>query len=106
MRRILPFLIVALALGCGSSDSEGQGLGGRPNSGVIGGNGTTRPECGALGQGCMGQPLDAPLALGSTLEVAIDYQLVIFGQQVGQTTLLVKSACREQSYTVEIRSAP
>ncbi len=60
------------ALGCGSS---GEGLGGRPNSGIVGGSGAKRPECGALAQGCMGQGLDAPIALGGTLEIQIDYQL-------------------------------
>lgn len=61
----------ALAMGCGSS----EGVGGRPSSGLLGGSGTSRPECGALSQGCMGQGLDAPIALGSTLEIAIDYKI-------------------------------
>ena len=71
----LPYFVFALlvgAVGCGSS---GEGLGGRPNSGVIGGSGASRPECGALAQGCMGQGLDAPIALGSTLEIQLDYQI-------------------------------
>jgi hypothetical protein len=42
---------------------------------MVGGSGTSKPECGALSQGCMGQGLDAPIALGSTLEIAIDYKL-------------------------------
>ncbi len=70
MRR-LPFLLLALTLGCGSSS---ESVGGRPNSGVSGA-GTTRPECGALNQGCMGQGLDAPIALGSTLEIMLDYKI-------------------------------
>lgn len=65
-------LSVASAVGCGDS---AEGYGGRPNSGLIGGSGAARPECGALAQGCMGQGLDAPIALGSTLEIALDYQL-------------------------------
>ncbi|MBI2388115.1 MAG: hypothetical protein HYV09_00745 [Deltaproteobacteria bacterium] len=73
MRRWLSCaLLIASAAGCGDS---GEGLGGRPNSGLIGGSGTARPECGALAQGCMGQGLDAPIALGSTLEIALDYQI-------------------------------
>lgn len=66
------FFAVVTVVGCGSS---AEGLGGRPNSGVIGGTGTSRPECGALAQGCMGQGLDAPIALGSTLEIQLDYQI-------------------------------
>lgn len=75
-------LVLLGALGCGGSE---EGLGGRPNSGVIGGSGASRPECGALAQGCMGQGLDAPIALGGTLEIQIDYKLA--GSSGPPTTL-------------------
>ncbi len=70
-RRLWTFFLLAL-VGCGSS---AEGYGGRPNSGMVGGAGSTRPECGALSQGCLGQSLNAPIALGSTLEVILDYQI-------------------------------
>jgi hypothetical protein len=61
-------LVLGLLAGCGGSD----GLGGRPGGD---GTGATAPECGALDQVCIGQPLDAPLVLGGVLELALDYQV-------------------------------
>jgi hypothetical protein len=60
-----------LAAGCGDS---GSGVGGRPSSGTTTGGGTS-PECGAFGQACIGQGLDAPVALGGSIEVAVSYQV-------------------------------
>jgi hypothetical protein len=36
---------------------------------------TATPECGALSQACIGQGLDAPLALGSTVDVFVEYKV-------------------------------
>jgi len=58
--------LVALAWGCG-------GVGGRPETVSIGAGG--KPQCGALGIACAGQKLDAPIALGSTFELDVRYQL-------------------------------
>lgn len=57
----------ALALtACGDS----TGVGGRPtgSSGAAG-----QPECGALNQVCLRAGLDAPLALGSAVELVLDF---------------------------------
>jgi hypothetical protein len=51
---------------------DGTGLGGRPGDfGQV----EATPECGALSQACVGQGLDAPIALGSTLNVAVQYKI-------------------------------
>jgi len=68
-----PWVLVMLTLvglGCGDSES---GVGGHPTGG--GNVSGTTPECGALGQACVGQGLDAPLALGGRFEVAVASQL-------------------------------
>src|SRR5690349_3022136 len=62
---------VPLALAaCGGGD----GTGGRPSSGDMGQMQVT-PECGALSQACIAQGLDAPLALGSALELTVEYKV-------------------------------
>lgn len=61
--------ITALAA-CGGGD----GTGGRPSSGDVG-QMTVTPECGALSQACIAQGLDAPLALGSELELTVAYKV-------------------------------
>lgn len=61
-------LLVAIAgFGCGG------GIGGRVEASV--GNVASRPQCGALNLACVGQKLDAPIALGSTLELDVRYQI-------------------------------
>jgi hypothetical protein len=60
---------LALALvGCGG----GYGVGGAP-SGSYATN--ARPQCGALNVACVGQKLDAPIALGGSLELDVRYQI-------------------------------
>jgi len=72
----------ALAIaGCGDS---GTGLGGRPGSGSANPGGT-KPECGAFGQACIAQGLDAPIALGGQVDVAVGYQVA--GSSGPPTTL-------------------
>lgn len=66
MRWVLSVFL--LVVGCGSSG------GGRPNGGVTVGNGG-KPQCGALGIACIGQKLDAPIALGSTVDLDLRYQI-------------------------------
>jgi hypothetical protein len=62
--------LACLLVACGGDD--GSGLGGRPGEfGQV----TATPECGALSQACIGQGLDAPIALGSTLNVAVSYKI-------------------------------
>jgi hypothetical protein len=36
---------------------------------------TVAPECGALSQACIGQGLDAPISLGSTLDLLVSYRV-------------------------------
>lgn len=48
------------------------GLGGRPGEfGQV----EAAPECGALSQACIGQGLNAPIAKGSTLDIAVEYKV-------------------------------
>jgi len=54
-------------VGCG-------GVGGRPEASAIGVV-AARPQCGALNHACVGQKLDAPIALGSTVELDVRYQI-------------------------------
>lgn len=56
------------SLSCGDS----AGVGGRPSGGLGGGGGVV-PECGVLGQVCLQASLDAPMALGSTVELWLDF---------------------------------
>jgi len=56
-----------VSVGCG-------GAGGRPEAVSVGVM-PARPQCGALNQACVGQKLDAPIALGSTLELDVRYQI-------------------------------
>lgn len=61
-------LIASLAA-CGDA---GGGLGGRPGDfGQV----EATPECGALSQACIGQGLNAPLAKGSKLDLAVEYKV-------------------------------
>ncbi|HEY3356992.1 MAG TPA: hypothetical protein VGQ83_27325 [Polyangia bacterium] len=60
----------ALLAGCGGG---AEGIGGHPSG--AGGGGTTAPECGALGQACISQGLDAPLVLGGRYELAVGSQI-------------------------------
>ncbi len=80
MRRLpaafVPFAAV-VALGCG-------GAGGRPDASSMAVM-PARPQCGALSLACVGQKLDAPIALGSTLELDVRYQIA--GSSGPPTTL-------------------
>jgi hypothetical protein len=68
---LLGIVSVGLDAGCGGAGNEG--VGGVPGS--SGSNPGTKPECGAFGQACIGQGLDAPLAVGGRLEVAVAFQV-------------------------------
>ncbi len=73
-RRMTAALVGALLLcaaGCGGGATEG--VGGVPGSGTA--NPGTSPECGAFGQACIGQGLDAPLAVGGRIEVAVAFSV-------------------------------
>jgi hypothetical protein len=59
-----------LIAACGGDD----GVGGRPSSGGLG-QVDVAPECGALSQACIGQGLDAPIVLGSSLELLVSYRV-------------------------------
>lgn len=57
-----------MVAGCGGGD----GIGGRPGEfGQV----QAAPECGALSQACIGQGLNAPIAKGSTLDIAVEYKV-------------------------------
>ncbi|MBI2395516.1 MAG: hypothetical protein HYV09_38475 [Deltaproteobacteria bacterium] len=77
MRTLLAGCFTALvAVGCGA--------GGRPelsSAGVM----AARPQCGALNVACVGQKLDAPIALGSAVELDVRYQI---GGSSGPPTVL------------------
>jgi hypothetical protein len=64
------YLGFALALAaCGGA---ADGVGGRPGDmGQV----EATPECGALSQACIGQGLDAPIARGSTVDLAVAYKV-------------------------------
>ncbi len=65
-RLAISSLVIVAA--CGGGD----GLGGRPGEfGQV----EAAPECGALSQACIGQGLNAPIAKGSTLDVAVEYKV-------------------------------
>jgi hypothetical protein len=64
------FTVILAAAACGGGD----GYGGRPSSGDVG-QMTVTPECGALSQACIAQGLNAPLALGSELDLTIEYKV-------------------------------
>lgn len=64
-----PCLLVFAALAACGGD---EGIGGRPGDY---GQMTLAPECGALSQACIGQGLNAPIALGSTLDVIAEYKV-------------------------------
>jgi len=70
MQRRLILLVTCLVAACG----DGGGIGGRPSSGDFG-QMTVTPECGALSQACIGQGLNAPLARGSYLDLAVEYKV-------------------------------
>lgn len=54
---------------CGDT---GSGFGGRPGDfGQV----EATPECGALSQACIGQGLNAPLAKGSKIDLAVEYKV-------------------------------
>lgn len=57
----------SLVAGCG-----GSGVGGAPGGSYAT---NSRPQCGALGVACVGQKLDAPIALGGSLELDVRYQI-------------------------------
>ncbi len=61
--------IALVAAACGGG---GGGTGGRPGDfGQV----EATPECGALSQACIGQGLDAPIARGSTVDLAVTYKV-------------------------------
>ncbi len=66
VRLAISSLVIVAA--CGGGD----GLGGRPGEF---GRVEAAPECGALSQACVGQGLNAPLAKGSTLDIAVEYKV-------------------------------
>jgi hypothetical protein len=68
--RVAALVLLLGAAGCGASN---EGIGGVPGSGTA--NPGTKPECGAFGQACIGQGLDAPLAVGGRIEVAVAFQV-------------------------------
>jgi hypothetical protein len=51
----------------------GYGSGGRVETSSN--SAQTKPQCGALGIACVGQKLDAPIALGGTMELDVRYQI-------------------------------
>lgn len=59
--------VLGALVGCG-------GVGGRPDHASVGVM-AARPQCGALNLACIGQKLDAPIALGSTVELDVRYQI-------------------------------
>lgn len=59
---------IVITAACG----DGGGLGGRPGEF---GHVEAAPECGALSQACIGQGLDAPIAKGSSLDIAVRYKV-------------------------------
>lgn len=77
MTRWLIFTVSLAA--CGDPNS---GVGGRPGDfGQV----SATPECGALSQACIGQGLDAPIARGSTVDLAVTYKVA--GSSGPPTTL-------------------
>jgi hypothetical protein len=69
MLRAMRLLIALLLATCACG-----GVGGRADMST-GGVLASRPQCGALNVACVGQKLDAPIALGSTLELDVRYQI-------------------------------
>jgi hypothetical protein len=63
------FLLAA----CGD-DAAAGGVGGRPSSGNLG-QVSVAPECGALSQACIGQGLNAPVALGGRVVISVEHQI-------------------------------
>ena len=63
-------IIISLAMlpACGGDD-----MGGSPNSRY--GYDNNNPECGAMGQICLSQPINSPLALGSHTELLFDFRM-------------------------------
>jgi hypothetical protein len=51
----------------------GPGVGGRAGDAVLATG--AKPQCGALGVACVGQKLDAPIALGASFELDVRYQI-------------------------------
>lgn len=64
----LAISLIVITAACG----DGNGLGGRPGEF---GRVEAAPECGALSQACVGQGLNAPIAKGSTLDIAVEYKV-------------------------------
>lgn len=82
--RRMVFVPLALAsVGCGDGAAS-NGVGGRPSSGNLG-QVNVAPECGALSQACIGQGLNAPVALGSRLSISVEHQIA--GSSGPPTTL-------------------
>jgi len=65
--RVVPALVLLALSGCGG------GVGGRVESSAS--TVAAKPQCGALNVVCVGQKLDAPIALGSTVELDVRYQI-------------------------------
>ena len=64
----LALCTIVITAACGDEGS----LGGRPGEF---GRVEAAPECGALSQACVGQGLNAPIAKGSTLDIAVEYKV-------------------------------
>jgi hypothetical protein len=81
-------LVTLVTLGAGAlalvASACGGDMGGRPGGSYANNGG--RPQCGALGVACVGQKLDAPIALGGTFELDVRYQIA--GTSGPPTTLL------------------
>lgn len=72
MRFYFLTLLASLAVGCGA-DGASDYLGPPPSGGALG-QASLRPECGALSQACLQNGMDAPLAVGASMGLGIDYQ--------------------------------
>lgn len=83
MSYVVKLLTVAVAVavglstvGCGA-DAESSGVGGSPGGGYLGGGSSgTAPECGALGQVCLRQRLNAPLVAGGSAELGVEFRVL------------------------------
>jgi hypothetical protein len=86
MKTMALFLaLAAFAAGCGDDGSVGA-----PPSGGALGQASVKPECGALSQACLQNGMDAPLALGAAMGIAVDYSVA--GNSGPPTTLATVNA--------------
>jgi len=69
-------LVALSAAGCADNSAETSGVGGTPGGGYLGGASATAPECGALGQVCLRQRLNAPLVAGGGMELGVEFRVL------------------------------